>query len=161
MKESWYEQWWFILLLVTVGVILIVNYNKKQIESTIQDSISKSVSNRYVPVIGDVIIIGLPESGGGIVARNPIYLEEYIQAEKNNDTIRQTKLEGTDKVFVLKQYTVALVMDIYPDRGIVKIRILEGQHYGEAAYTLEAYCKIKKTILEGERQLESVPASKK
>jgi len=150
LNESWYEQWWFLLSMVVIAVVVIVNVNKKNIETSIKDSISKSISCEYVPKIGDVIMIGLKESGGGIIARNPLYLDEYIEAGKSGDTIKQTKLEGTDKVFILKQYTVALVMDIYPNTSVVKIRILEGQHYGEAAYTLDIYCKIKKTILEGE-----------
>ncbi|MDD4663299.1 MAG: hypothetical protein PHD83_01375 [Caldisericia bacterium] len=148
MKEPWYEQWWFLLLMVVITVVVIVNVNKKKVETSIKDSISKSVSYKYSPEIGDVIMIGLKEAGGGIIARNPLYLNEYIEADKANDTTRQAKLEDADKVFILKQYTVALVIDIYPDLGIVKVRILEGQHYGEAAYTLDIYCKIKKTILE-------------
>ena len=148
MNEPWYEQWWFLLLMVVIAVVVIVNVNKKKVGTSIKDSISKSVSYEYSPKIGDVIIIGLKETGGGIIARNPLYLNEYIEAGKANDTISQTKLEGTDKVFILKQYTVALVMDIYPDTGVVKVRILEGQHYGEADYTLDIYCKIKKTIFE-------------
>lgn len=148
LKESWYEQWWFLLLMVVVAVVVIVNVNKQKVETSIKDSISKSVSYDYYPKIGDVIMIGSKEAGGGIIARNPLYLNEYIEAGKANDTIKQAKLEGTDKVFILKQYTVAIVMDIYPDTSIVKVRILEDQHYGEAAYTLDIYCKIKKTIYE-------------
>lgn|GEM_PF-3398111 len=155
MKESWYEQWWFILLLVLVAVIVIVFMNKTKHTDSIQESIAQSSKNEYYPVIGDVILIGLPDFGGGIVARNPLYLDEYLQAEKNNDETRIAKLEGLDKVFILKEYTIALVIDLFPINNMVKIRILEGQHYGEAAYTLDMYCKIKKTIVDIEKKRES------
>lgn len=144
--EPWYRQWWFIFLLLIVCTTIIVKVNKNKILTSINNSISASVAKKYYPKLGDIILIGSKEKAGGIVARNPQYLMEYIEAGNRNDSITQTILHDSDKVFEIKNYTVALVMDINPVNQIVKVRMLEGQHYGEAGYTLDKYCMIKKTI---------------
>ena len=146
MKEPWYRQWWFVIMVILFAVGIIINVNKRNIETLVNQSVHTSAAINYYPIAGDIILLGRERQQIVVVARNPLYLAEYKELIDQNDIQALEILEDKNRLFLIRDYTVALVMEVDSISQIVKLRILEDQHYGEAGYTNLAYCKVKKTV---------------
>lgn len=146
MREPWYRQWWFVIMVIFFTVGIIVNVNKRNIETMVNQSVDASSAINYYPIAGDIILLGRERQQIVVVARNPLYLVEYKELIEQDNIKELEILEDKNRLFLIHDYTVALVMEVDSITQIVKLRILEDQHYGEAGYTNLAYCKVKKTV---------------
>lgn len=146
MKEPWFRQWWFVTIVLVFAIGILLHLNKKKIETMVNQAIHSSNAINYYPKAGDIILLGREQKQVVVVTRNPQYLAEYKELIDQNNLEALEILEDKNKLFLIRDYTVSLVMEVDSIGQIVKLRILEDQHYGEADYTYLAYCKVKKTV---------------